>query len=145
MPEKRKRSAYLPIGIGIQFAYLIVLGIIDLEVCMISKALVAASAKPIILAMLMSGENYGYQILKRVSQVSGGKLDWSEALLYPVLHRLEKDGLVVAQWKISEGNRLRKYYRLTAAGKKELLAEKENWLSVHQALQHLWEPAVIKN
>ena len=62
---------------------------------MISKALVAASAKPIILALLMSGENYGYQILKRVSQVSGGKLDWSEALLYPVLHRLEKDGLVV--------------------------------------------------
>ena len=108
---------------------------------MISKALVAASAKPIILALLMSGENYGYQILKRVSQVSGGKLDWSEALLYPVLHRLEKDSLVSSQWKISEGNRLRKYYRLTAAGRKELLAEKEHWLSVHRALQCLWEPA----
>ncbi len=108
---------------------------------MISKALVAASAKPIVLALLMSGENYGYQILKRVSQVSGGKLDWSEALLYPVLHRLEKDGLVVSQWKISEGNRLRKYYRLTTAGRTELLAEKEHWLNVHQALQRLWEPA----
>jgi PadR family transcriptional regulator PadR len=107
---------------------------------MISKALVAASAKPIILALLMSGENYGYKILKRVSQVSGGKLDWSEALLYPVLHRLEKDGLVVAQWKISDNNRLRKYYRLTQAGQKELLAEKEQWLNVHQALQRLWEP-----
>jgi PadR family transcriptional regulator len=108
---------------------------------MMSKALVAASAKPIILALLLSGENYGYQILKRVSQVSGGKLDWSEALLYPVLHRMEKEGLVVSQWKISEGNRLRKYYRLTQAGKKELLAEKEHWLSVHGALQRLWEPA----
>jgi PadR family transcriptional regulator PadR len=108
---------------------------------MISKALVAASAKPIILALLMSGENYGYQILKRVSQVSGGKLDWSEALLYPVLHRLEKDGLVIARWKISDNNRLRKYYRLTTAGKKELLTEKENWFSVHLALQCLWEPA----
>ncbi|HUU05441.1 MAG TPA: helix-turn-helix transcriptional regulator [Patescibacteria group bacterium] len=108
---------------------------------MTSKALVAASVKPVVLALLMSGENYGYQILKRVSQVSGGKLDWSEALLYPVLHRLEKDGLVVSQWKISDGNRLRKYYRLTAAGKKELLAEKEHWLSVHRALQLLWEPA----
>ena len=108
-----------------------------------SKALVAASVRPVVLALLMSGENYGYQILKRVSQVSGGKLDWSEALLYPVLHRLEKDGLVDAQWKISEGKRLRKYYRLTTAGKKELLAEKENWLSVHRALQILWEPAAI--
>jgi PadR family transcriptional regulator PadR len=108
---------------------------------MISKALVAASAKPIVLALLLSGENYGYQILKRVSQVSGGKLDWSEALLYPVLHRLEKDGLVVSQWKISEGNRLRKYYRLTPAGKKELLEEKEHWLSVYRALHLLWEPA----
>ncbi|TFG77323.1 MAG: PadR family transcriptional regulator [Chrysiogenales bacterium] len=110
-----------------------------------SKALVAAAAKPVILALLMSGENYGYQILKRVKQVSEGTLDWSEALLYPVLHRLEKDGLVVSQWKISDGNRLRKYYRLTAAGKKELLAEKENWLSVHRALQILWEPSVIKD
>jgi len=110
---------------------------------MISKALVAASAKPIVLALLMSGENYGYQILKRVSQVSGGKLDWSEALLYPVLHRLEKEGLVVSQWKISEGNRLRKYYRITAAGKEELLAEKEHWFSVHRALQRLWEPAAV--
>ena len=108
---------------------------------MISKALVAAAAKPIILALLMSGENYGYQILKRVNQVSRGTLDWSEALLYPVLHRLEKDGLVISQWKISEVNRLRKYYRLTAAGKKELLTEKEHWLSVHNALQQLWEPA----
>jgi PadR family transcriptional regulator PadR len=108
---------------------------------MISKALVAASAKPIILALLISGENYGYQILKRVSQVSGGKLDWSEALLYPVLHRMEREGLVLSRWKISEGNRLRKYYRLTAAGQKELLAEKEHWLSVHRALQLLWEPA----
>ncbi|MFH2108577.1 MAG: helix-turn-helix transcriptional regulator [Chrysiogenia bacterium] len=110
-----------------------------------SKALVAAAAKPVILALLMSGENYGYQILKRVRQVSQGTLDWSEALLYPVLHRLEKDGLVVSQWKISDGNRLRKYYRLTAAGKKELLAEKAHWLSVHRALQILWEPAVIKD
>jgi PadR family transcriptional regulator PadR len=110
---------------------------------MISKALVAASAKPIVLALLMSGENYGYQILKRVSQVSGGKLDWSEALLYPVLHRLENDGLVTSKWKISEGNRLRKYYRLTTAGKKELLTEKEHWLSVHGALQSLWEPLAV--
>jgi PadR family transcriptional regulator PadR len=111
---------------------------------MISKALVAASAKPIVLALLMAGENYGYQILKRVRQVSGGKLEWSEALLYPVLHRLEKDGLVVSQWKVSEGHRLRKYYRITPEGKRDLLAEKEHWLSVHQALQVLWAPAVIK-
>jgi len=110
---------------------------------LISKTLVAASAKPAILSLLLSGECYGYEILKRVRQVSGGKLDWSEALLYPVLHRLEKDGFVASNWKVSEGNRMRKYYQLTELGRKELVLEKEQWLSVHQALQRLWTPAVV--
>ncbi|MBN2246010.1 MAG: PadR family transcriptional regulator, partial [Candidatus Aminicenantes bacterium] len=61
---------------------------------MSSKTLIAAVAKPIILSILQSGESYGYQIIKHVRRASGGTLDWSSALLYPVLHRLEKDGLI---------------------------------------------------
>lgn len=106
---------------------------------MISKALVAASTKPVILAILRGGENYGYQIIQRVKEISGGKLEWADGMLYPVLHRLEKDGLVTTQWKLSDG-RMRKYYKITEAGKKELAEERKQWLSVHNVLIELWKP-----
>jgi len=108
---------------------------------MVSKALVAASAKPIILSLLLSGENYGYRILQRVKLVSGGVLEWSEAMLYPVLHRLEADGFIRSKWRLSEEGRMRKYYLLTEAGARELEQEKAQWLSVHEALTRLWAPA----
>jgi DNA-binding PadR family transcriptional regulator len=112
---------------------------------MSSNTLVAASAKPIILSLLLSGESYGYQILLRVRRVSGGKMTWSSAMLYPVLRRLEKDGLVRSQWRLSEGNRMRRYYALTARGRKELEAEKERWRSIQDALWKLWAPAGAGN
>ena len=108
---------------------------------MSSNTLVAASAKPIILSLLLSGESYGYQILQRVRRVSGGKMEWSSAMLYPVLRRLEKDGLVRFEWRVSDENRMRKYYALTVRGRKELTAEKARWLSVQDALWKLWAPA----
>lgn len=108
---------------------------------MVSKALVAASAKPIILSLLLNGENYGYRIIQRVRQVSGGALEWSEAMLYPVLHRLEADGLIRSQWVLSPEGRMRKNYLLTEAGRLALDHEKEEWLSVHQSLLTLWQPA----
>jgi len=107
---------------------------------MISKALVAASTRPIILSILLSRENYGYQIIQRVKSISGGTLEWSDGMLYPVLHRLEKDGFIVSQWKKSEEGRYRKYYSLTDLGREELEAEKRQWLSVHSALAKLWKP-----
>ena len=69
---------------------------------MISKTLIAASTKPIILSILISGEDYGYQIIKQVREISGGALEWSDNMLYPVLRRMEKDGLLVSRWKISK-------------------------------------------
>lgn len=105
---------------------------------MTSRALIAASANSIVLALLLSGESYGYQILKRVRRVSGGTLKWSSAMLYPVLHRLEKDGLIKSEWKPSEEGRMRKYYTLTENGRKEFFAEKEQWFCVHNALNKFW-------
>ena len=101
---------------------------------MTTRALIAASAKPIVLSLLITGESYGYQILQRVRLVSGGTLNWSSAMLYPVLHRLEKDGLIRSEWKPSEEGRMRKYYILTDLGRKEFVAEKEQWFGVHEAL-----------
>jgi len=107
---------------------------------MVSKALIAASTKPIILSILIRGEDYGYQIIQRAKKISGGTLEWSDGMLYPVLHRLEKDGFISSQWKISEEGRYRKYYCLTDKGRKELEAEKRQWMSVHSALTKLWKP-----
>ena len=106
-----------------------------------SKTLVAASARPMILSLLLKGESYGYRILQDVVALSGGTIDWSEALLYPVLHRMEKEGVVRSKWKMSEEKRMRKYYALTEAGRQELEAEKERWLSIHGAFLRLWTPA----
>ena len=110
---------------------------------MISKNLMAASTKPLILSILSSGEIYGYQIIQNVIEISGGILEWSEGMLYPVLHRLEKENLIQSQWKISENGRRRKYYRLTESGKNELEKERKQWMSVHKALSKFWEPSPV--
>ncbi len=107
---------------------------------MISKTLVAASTKPIILSILISGEDYGYQIIQRVKDISGGTLEWSDNMLYPVLRRLEKAGLLVSRWKTSKEGRLRRYYRITEKGREELDSERRQWMSVNQALSKLWKP-----
>jgi PadR family transcriptional regulator, regulatory protein PadR len=107
---------------------------------MISKALIAASTKPLILGILKGGENYGYQIIQRVKELSGGKIEWADGMLYPVLHRLEKEKLVSTKWEISGENRMRKYYRLTEAGRKELESEIKQWVTVNEVLSNLWKP-----
>ena len=108
---------------------------------MSSNTLVAASTKPVILALLLSGESYGYQILKRVRQLSGGKMKWSSAMLYPVLRRMEKEGLIRSEWRVSPENRMRKYYMLTDLGRKEFEVEKARWLNIQDALSRIWKMA----
>ncbi len=104
---------------------------------MISKALVAASTKPIILAVLRHGENYGYQIIQHVRELSGGELAWSEPMIYPVLQRLERDGFIQAQWKVGDSGRFRRYYRMTESGRKELERETAQWFAVHDAFSRV--------
>jgi PadR family transcriptional regulator PadR len=101
----------------------------------IGKDLVAASATPLVLAILSEGESYGYAIIKRVDELSGGKLQWTDGMLYPVLHRLERNGFVEAQWGRSESGRRRKYYRLTDRGTAELASQRRQWKVVNEALR----------
>jgi len=107
---------------------------------MISKALMAASTKPIILSILLEGEDYGYNIIQRVKEASGGSLDWSDGMLYPVLQRMEKEGLINSKWIISDEGRHRKYYTITDKGLKELESEMIQWRSVYEALTRLCSP-----
>jgi DNA-binding PadR family transcriptional regulator len=107
---------------------------------MISKDLVAASSKPLVLSILAGGESYGYEIIQRVRELSGGQIAWSDGMLYPVLHRLERDGLIESEWKQSKTGRERKYYFLRSKGRKALQTERLQWLTVHNSLCKLWNP-----
>ena len=104
----------------------------------LGKDLVAASATPLVLAILAEGDSYGYAIIKRVSELSGGHLNWTDGMLYPVLHRLERHGLIAAKWGESESGRRRKYYRLTKAGRDQLEAERKRWQIVDETLHRIW-------
>jgi len=101
----------------------------------IGKDLVAASATPLVLAILSEGESYGYAIIKRVEELSGGALRWTDGMLYPVLHRLERNSLVKANWGRSESGRRRKYYRLTDKGSEELANQQRQWQVVNETLR----------
>ncbi len=106
---------------------------------MISKELVAASTVPLVLSVLAEGENYGYALIQRVRGLSGGHIEWTEGMLYPVLHWLEEQNLVASEWKEAETGRKRKYYRLRKEGRKALMIEKQQWLNVHATLTKLWK------
>ncbi|HEY4356734.1 MAG TPA: helix-turn-helix transcriptional regulator [Acidobacteriaceae bacterium] len=104
----------------------------------LSKDLVAASSTPLVLAILAEGESYGYAIIKRVAELSGGKLQWTDGMLYPVLHRLERQGYIAAKWDSSESGRKRKYYRITEEGRAELTAQRQQWNAVDDTLRGIW-------
>ena len=105
------------------------------------KDLVAASATPLVLAILAEGESYGYAIIKRVAELSGGHLQWTDGMLYPVLHRLERQGHVAAKWALSETGRKRKYYRITEQGLTQLADQRRQWQVVDDALRGIWMKA----
>ena len=104
----------------------------------ISKDLMAASSTPIVLAILAEGDSYGYAILQRVRELSGGHMAWTDGMLYPVLHRLERLGYVEARWEQAESGRRRKYYRLTPAGRTQLTEERRQWQAVDATMRDIW-------
>jgi DNA-binding PadR family transcriptional regulator len=104
----------------------------------VSKDLVAASATPLVLGILAEGDSYGYAIIKRVTELSGGQLQWTDGMLYPVLHRLERHGFITSKWVSSETGRQRKYYRITKSGRAQLVEERRRWQVVDDALRNIW-------
>lgn len=104
----------------------------------IDKDLVAASATPLVLAILTEGENYGYGILTRVRELSHGELEWTDGMLYPLLHRLHRLGYVTTEWRTPPEGRRRRYYAITDEGRAALAEHKRQWATVAQALGDLW-------
>jgi PadR family transcriptional regulator PadR len=110
----------------------------------IDKDLVAASATPLVLGILADGESYGYAILKQVNEVSGGRMTWTDGMLYPLLHRLERLGQVEASWGASETGRRRKVYAITEAGRSALAERRQQWEIVAEALDRIWHASRVE-
>ena len=107
---------------------------------MLSKELVAASTVPLVLSLLFKGESYGYELIQKVRELSGGKIEWTEGMLYPVLHWMERENLIESEWRTAEdGGRRRRYYRIRKEGRKALRSEQQQWLAVHTTLLKLWK------
>lgn len=104
----------------------------------IGKDLVAASATPLVLGILAEGESYGYAILQRVRELSAGELNWSDGMLYPLLHRLERLAYVESSWGESDAGRRRKHYRITTRGYEVLAEYRNQWQVVNQTLTRIW-------
>jgi DNA-binding PadR family transcriptional regulator len=104
----------------------------------VDKDLVAAMSTPLVLAILVEGASYGYAILKRVRELSGGELEWTDGMLYPLLHRLERLGYVRAEWGVSPEGRRRRYYRATEAGRAQLAEQRRQWATANRALGVFW-------
>ena len=104
----------------------------------IEKDLVAAAATPLVLAILAEADSYGYAILKRIRELSDGELEWTDGMLYPLLHRLDRLGFVTTEWQAPPEGRRRKYYEITDDGRKALAEHKRQWLTVTRALGGVW-------
>ena len=83
----------------------------------IDEDLAAAPATPLVLTILSEGESYGYAILKRVRELSGNELDWTDGMIYPLLHRLRRLGYVTTEWRTPPGGHRRSYYAITDDGR----------------------------
>src|SRR5690349_3014729 len=107
----------------------------------IGKDLMAASSTPIVLAILAEADSYGYAILQRVRELSAGRIEWTDGMLYPVLHRLERLGHIKARWETADSGRKRKYYQITQGGREQLVEERKQWQAVDATLHRIWQGA----
>ncbi len=99
----------------------------------------AASSTPIVLAILAEQDSYGYAIIQRVRELSEGRVEWTDGMLYPVLHRLEEQGAITSRWRTAENGRRRKYYALNGQGRRALAEHKRQWDLVNGMLAGVWK------
>jgi PadR family transcriptional regulator len=94
-----------------------------------------------VMRTLLAGPANGYEIAKAIGRLSDDVLEVDHGSLYPALHRLERNGQVTGKWEISSTNRRARYYRLTAAGRKQLTLERSKWEQMAAAITRVMRPA----
>jgi len=92
------------------------------------------SAETLVLAVLEDGPRHGYELAKEIDRRSRGRLVFHVATLYTTLYRMERDGLIAGRWVEKAGERRKRFYRLTAAGRRKLAAARQNWLDFVRAI-----------
>jgi len=106
---------------------------------MIEKELVAASTEPLILTLLARGESYGYALIQEAKRLSEDKIEWTDGMLYPVLHRMEANRWIKSRWVKIENGRKRKYYSIKKEGRQALQEKREQWALVSSVFRGLWK------
>ena len=104
----------------------------------IDKELAAARATPLVLTVLSEGESYGYAILKRVRELSGGELEWADAMVYPLFHRLRRLEYLTSEWRTLPEGRRRRYYAITDDGRAALAKRQRPRVTAMRALGGVW-------
>lgn len=102
-----------------------------------ARNLAAGTYDLIVLDVLRDGPSYGYGIVKRILEQSKQTIRWHEGTLYPVLHRLEKRGLLASEWKGRRSGRQRRYYRLTARGQRQWREQRAQWRTFSRGVNSL--------
>ena len=100
----------------------------------LEKKTLDGNVETMLLATLRSGASYGYQIVQDLNARAPHLLDFGEGTIYPVLHRLEKRGLIAADWRKGDTGRRRKYYQLTQKGRDTLAENERQWSGLQEAM-----------
>jgi transcriptional regulator len=98
------------------------------------RALLPGTLDLLILKAVSVGHTHGYGVLLRIQQMTGGALAIEQGTLYPALHKLEREGLLTAEWGVSENNRRARFYRLTTPGRSRLREQIADWQRVSRAI-----------
>ncbi len=104
----------------------------------INRELIAASTVPLVLSILSREDSYGYALINEVKGLSASQLAWSDGMLYPVLRRLESQGLISSYWQAAETGRKRRYYKIEKDGTRELISWRDQWMLVGGVLEKFW-------
>lgn len=104
----------------------------------IPKELMGASSIPLILSILQEGDTYGYEIMKKLKELSLGRIVWKEGSLYPVLKKMETLKYIKSYWDVKHFDRPRKYYKIMATGDEALIDSKEDWALMQNIFNTLW-------
>ena len=105
----------------------------------IKKELVGASTSLLILGVVSKSPSYGYQIIKNINGEGADVFTWQEGTIYPVLHKLEKEGYLRSQWQTAESGRRRKYYYITQKGMEAIADCSNQWNEFHRLVLRLTE------
>lgn len=105
-----------------------------------NRELLKGNTGTVVLAILAEGPLHGYEIAKEMRRRSEDALTLGQGVLYPILHRLEAQGLIAGEWEQSTGTPSRKMYKLTARGRAELKAKRSEWAAFSRAMEQVLQP-----